>query len=136
MAKQIEQFTQTNLPQIRAAMNKAMEAVEKEFGIKIGLGNIKFSPDSFDLKMTVVTEKASGGIDSSVDPKWVADYNRYYLSYGLQASALGKEFDFQGKKAKLVGSRVRADKQIVIKVEGNDKFNIISAQQAVRLIHG
>ena len=136
MAKQIEQFTKNNLPEIRADINAALEAVEKKYGIKIALGNIKFSPDSFDAKMTVVTEKASGGVDSDVDPKWIADYNRYYLSYGLQASDLGKEFDFQGKKAKLVGSRVRADKQIVIKVEGNNKFNIISAEQAARLIHG
>lgn len=136
MTKQIEQFTKNNLPEIRADLESALLAVEKKYGIKIGLGGIKFSPDSFDVKMTVVTEKASGGVDSDVDPKWVADFNRYYLSYGLQASDLGKEFDFQGKKAKLVGSRVRADKQIVIKVQGNDKFNIISAQQAVRMIHG
>ena len=86
MSKQIEQFTKNNLPEIRADLETALAAVEKKYGIKIGLGGIKFSPDSFDVKMTVVTEKASGGVDSDVDPKWVADFNRYYLSYGLTAS--------------------------------------------------
>ena len=136
MSKQIEQFTKNNLPGIRADMEAALATVEKKYGIKIGMAGFKFSPGSFETKMTVVTEKASGGIESDVDPKWIADFNRYYLSYGLKAEDLGKEFTFQGKKAKLVGSRCRADKPIVIKIEGAEKFNILSAEQAVRLIHG
>ncbi len=136
MSKQIQQFTKSNLPEIRADIAAALVAVEKKFGIKIGLGDIKFSADSFDTKMTVITEKASGGIDCNVDPKWIADFNRYYLSYGLKPEDLGKEFTYQGKKAKLVGSRCRADKPIVIKIEGKKDFNILTAEQAVQLIHG
>ena len=135
----INSFNPAALSSIRADMVAALAAVEAKYGIKIGLGKINYTDSDFTCKMTTmiadtVAEATADG--AKVDPKWVADFNRYYLSYGLQASDLGKEFDFQGKKAKLVGSRVRADKQIVIKVQGNDKFNIISAQQAVRMIHG
>ena len=113
----IEKFSPTNLDEIRAEMKKAMAEVEKKFGIKVGLGKITFTENEFTTKMTamVVNERTQAATDSNVDPKWVSDFMRNHIIFGLSKDDLGREVTYKGMKLKLVGSRCRANLPLVVR---------------------
>lgn len=113
----IEKFSPTNLDEIRAEMKKAMAEVEKKFGIKVGLGKITFTENEFTAKMTamVVNERTQAASDSNVDPKWVSDFMRNHIIFGLSKDDLGREVTYKGMKLKLVGSRCRANLPLVVR---------------------
>ena len=106
MAK-IEQFSPANLDEVRAAMKAAMEDVEKKFGIKVGLGKITYTGNEFSMKVTsmVVNPKTAVAAADNVDPKWVSNFMRNYLSFGLKSTDLGRKLKYQGSEFVLVGAR-------------------------------
>ena len=106
MAK-IEQFSPANLDQVRAEMVKALAEVEKKFGIKVGLGKITYTGEEFSMKVTsmVVNSKNESVAADNVDPKWVSNFMRNYLSFGLRREDLGRSLKYDGKTYTLVGAR-------------------------------
>lgn len=76
----ITAFDKSNLVNIRAAIDAAMENVEKEFGITIKLGNIKFTSES--IKASIEAMIADPVLDG-VDPKYVQEILKYRESKDL-----------------------------------------------------
>ena len=102
----IEQFTPSNIDEVHAAMVKAMAEVEKHFGIKIGFSQITCDGSEFSMKVSAMTinSKTEAAVEDSVDPKWVSNFIRNYLSFGLRREDLGRTLAYNGKTYILVGA--------------------------------
>lgn len=125
----ITSFAPANLDAIRADMEKALAAVEEKFGIQIGIGKIGYSAEQFSCKLTtlVKSEKTEAAGDSA-DPKWIADFMRNYYVFGLKKEDLGTAIKHNGKSFKLVGSRCRANKPLVLQEVGAERFIIFTVE--------
>lgn len=128
----INTFDKGNLQAIRKDLAAALAAVESKYGVKIGLDNFRFTDNSFHTKMTVAVENES--TESGADPKWIADFYRNYFSFGLKKEDLGREFMMNGKKARLVGSRSRANQPLVIQYAGEKEFKIAAIDRVVNCL--
>ena len=134
MAK-IEQFSPANLDQVRAEMVKAMAEVEKKFGIKVGLGKITYTGEEFSMKVTsmVVNSKNESVVADNVDPKWVSNFMRNYLSFGLRREDLGRSLKYDGKTYTLVGARsANARLPLVVREAGTGILRTFSTSLAQR----
>ena len=134
MAK-VEQFAPENLDQIRAAMAKAMADVEKQFGIKVGLGKITYTGAEFSMKVTsmVINSKTEAVAEDNVDPKWVSNFMRNYLSFGLRREDLGRTLKYDGKTYTLVGARsANARLPLVVREVGSGILRTFSTSLAQR----
>lgn len=134
MAK-IEQFSPANLDEVRAAMKAAMEDVEKKFGIKVGLGKITYTGNEFSMKVTsmVVNSKTAVAAESNVDPKWVSNFMRNHLSFGLKSSDLGRKLKYNGDDYVLVGARsANARLPLVVRHVKSNELRSFSTALALR----
>ena len=131
MAK-ITSFDKTNLKNVRVAINEALASVEKQFGIKLDIGNISFSDNQFTTKLTALAGQAASAAtntdgDRQANSKWVSDFMKYARSLGFSQSDLGREVTIAGRKMKLVGARPRANLPLVVQVNGEFKAYGIEA---------
>ena len=124
----IAKFSPDNLDQIRKDMNAALAAVEAKFGIKIGIGKMSYTENDFTAKITsmVVSEQTEAA--GSADPKWISDFMRNHFIFGFSRDDLGKQIKHQGKAFKLVGSRSRAAKPLVVEEVGTGKFMVFTVE--------
>lgn len=134
MAK-IEQFSPANLNEVRAAMVKAMAEVEKQFGIKVGLGKITYTGAEFSMKVSAmaINSKTEAAAEDNVDPKWVSNFMRNYLSFGLRREDLGRSLKYDGKTYTLVGARAaNARLPLVVREVGTGILRTFSTSLAQR----
>ena len=124
----VKSFDKKNLPLIRADIKNALEAVETKYGIKLSLGNISFTDETFGGKLSAVTMKATGG-KSLGNAKWNATFLKNYAQLGLKKTDLGRTFDYKNEKVTIVGARSHAITPLIVQKE-NDKFICIGAQYA------
>jgi len=103
-------FDKATLKNIRADINKALEAVGVKYGVKLEGGNVSYSDSNFTMKL-----KASRvNSDGSIETKEVSDFKKHCSRYGLQASDLGKTFKSNGDTYVLSGLTPRATKMPII----------------------
>jgi hypothetical protein len=49
--KKLTQFDRQNLAAVRQSLNAALKSVEEEYGIKLGVGNIRFTTNMFKVSI-------------------------------------------------------------------------------------
>jgi hypothetical protein len=54
---EINQFNSLNLRQLRASLDSSLKDIEKEYGVTISLGTMRFSSDETNVKLTVRTKE-------------------------------------------------------------------------------
>ena len=124
----IAKFDADNLKQLRADMNEAVRAVAEKHGIVIDVGNIKYTHETCDIKISAHVK--SEQFASDVDPKWVRNFNVYAMSYGFKPSDIGAKFILNDKLIEIVGMRQRAEKNLIFRDLGDNSLKVIEATRA------
>lgn len=93
-------ITPTNIRKINAEIEKALKSVEKQFGVKIELGNSRYSSDNYATKLTVSTISEQGVVKSPL----AKHYELYKEAHGFRSDLkVGDSFLFNGKSFVLKG---------------------------------
>lgn len=116
---QITSFDKNNLGNVRAAIDAALAGVEKEFGIKIQLGSMKYTAES--IKATLEAMIADPILEG-VDPKYVQEILKYRETKDLYKA----ETTIGGVKAIVVGIKPRTTgTQAVIRRSGDNSLRLV-----------
>lgn len=69
----------TDFNAIRASINSALLAVEKEFGIKLGVGNLRYTENSFktELAAVIISTTTADPYLANVSPKYINAISKY-----------------------------------------------------------
>ena len=103
----VNEFNRENLKEFRQKLNMKMEELEAEYGIKIKLGNISFSPTEFTSKITCRIFGEDGRTK-----KEVSDFNTYKNALGIQFE-MGDKFMLSSKQFEVDGINLNARKNMV-----------------------
>ena len=98
----IKEFSKTNLNSVRRDIDIALASVEKEYGITLKLGNIRFSGTSFTTKVSADVKPTNG--KSLGETK----FNANCVLYGLKKSDFGKTFTEGRKTYTITGINTRS----------------------------
>ena len=91
----IDRQTLTNF---RQDFKKAMEALEKQYGFIIDLGNITYSATSFYGKLEVREGDSRDDLNEQ-------EFKKYCKSYGLDPEDYDRRFTYDGKDYIIIGIR-------------------------------
>lgn len=122
----ITSFDKSNLTNVRAAMETALAAVEKEFGIKIKVGGIKFTAESIKATLEAMVG-ADDPLLQGVDPKYVQELTKYRDTNNL----FKEETTVGGVKCVIVGMKPRTTgTQLVVRRSSDNSLRIVETQVA------
>lgn len=109
------QFNNEEFKRFRVAMKKALAEVEKEFGVEVEVGNIKYSESSF----TITTNVLNGGKEEALKK----EFENLCTLYGLKKDDYGKTFLYNNVKTTIIGIESNRRKYpIVVKDENGKEF--------------
>lgn len=83
-------FNKPLIKTIRNDLETALKTIESKHGIKLGIGSISFSSNSFRTRLEATTQ-GSSQVDSPV--KYQNNFKKHCYLYGLKPSDLGRSFD-------------------------------------------
>jgi hypothetical protein len=92
---------------ISADVEQAIAHLGMRHGIEIKVGRGSFTGTSYTLKIESADISASGEVQS----KEHVAFKRYADRYGLQASDLGRSFEYDGRHYTIIGLNTRAPKR-------------------------
>lgn len=105
----IVKFDKQNLAFIRRDLDAALAKVGESYGIKLSIGNIKFSGETFRTQL-----EAAVVADGNAMTKEAKAFTIFAHLDGMDKSWLFKEFTAGGAKHRIVGYRSRASKKPVM----------------------
>lgn len=122
MAQQLTVINRAACKTVRSSLTEALELVEQELGVKISVGNARFSDVNVDFKVSVRLASAA--------PEREDAYNKFRLLHGLPE--LHTEFTLPGDGTyKIVGFKPRATKNNVIIANGSGKEYVCPAATVI-----
>lgn len=121
MAKKFT-FTRKEITELRASLNAALKSVEREYGLNIGIGTIRFTDSECSFKCTAVSSVPGKQGVSPTIVKAEQDWERNAHLFGFKNSWLGKEFVYKGKKAKVLGLMTNRPKYPVLIEQGGKQL--------------
>lgn len=104
------QINRTTLKWLRPLIVKALEPLSEELGIQLKLGNATFSITNFTFKL----EGALQNSDGTFDTKEREDFKSHAFMYGLKATDLDKEFEYERDTYTIVGFKPRSTKYPIL----------------------
>ena len=111
--KTFEKFDSTNIKSARVAIQEKLNELEA-LGLKIELGNISYSSDSFKTSVTV-TVGAAGD-------KYAVQYRKYAKIYGLDENKVGTKVKKQDGKMVLFKGFIPNARTKIATYEYNSKL--------------
>jgi hypothetical protein len=117
----IKKFDKSNLGAIRADIAAALSTVEKKHGMKLDLGNIRFSANDFRATLQANLGVTGAALD---DPefKWKKEYLELPEYLGMKKEWLGSEISLSGKKYIIVGASYKRVPKIILKDVQKGKY--------------
>lgn len=117
-------FDKNNLANVRAAIDAALANVEKEFGITIQLGGIKYTAESIKATLEAVI---ADPLLEGLDPKYVQEILKYRDTKDLYK----QETTIGGVKSIIVGMKPRTTgTQTVIRRSSDNSLRIVTTREA------
>lgn len=114
----IKNFSKPTLTKFRKEFSDAVKDLEKEYGVKIDLGNIRFTNEQFTTKLT--TTIVGDGDAEEIKAKKVIE--TYGFRYNLTVEDYGKTFSVNGNIYTFVGLKPRSPKYPVIGKNASGKL--------------
>lgn len=125
-----------NLPHIRHEIDKALKGAEESLGVKLRVGDCRFTHDACTFKLELSTIKADGEV---ITPEAARFRNRAH-QLGLKPTDLFEEFEYDGDRYRIIGlsQKVRRFPIIVeqIGAGGRVKFTASSVRAQLELARG
>lgn len=103
----MQQFNSKNLKIVREQLNAVLEVAADQLGITLTTGNISYTGDTFNIKITGVAPDSSGNLMSPIE----LAYNKLKTDDMLN---IGDTFESQGKIFTLVGWKIRSRKYPIV----------------------
>ena len=110
-SNKITKWDNDSLNEIRDVLEAKLAEVEKEYGISIDLGGMRYSADKFTTRMTVNV----GSADDAAKREW--DQNCW--RFGLKAEDFGRTFIDRGTRFTVTGCAPRSRKYPVLATNDN-----------------
>ena len=111
-------MTRQNLKMFRMNFENLVKDFEKRNGVKLELGNIRFSDNQFTTKLTVTN---IGDTSSSLEEIKFAEL---CTKYGFSKSDYNRTVKVNGRKYKLIGFKPRATRYPCIVENHNGKYKM------------
>jgi hypothetical protein len=125
----INTFDRTNLRLLRDDVQSALNAVAEKYGIDLRLGTGRFASENvtFNLEGSVIGAEG-------VVTREAAEFRQYADVLALEASDLGKTFQYRGQPYEIVGARLSNSKYPVLAKNRNGKvykFRVADVREAL-----
>lgn len=121
-------LSRSDIRNVRASLDTALEAVAKQHGLVLQLGTIRFSPDSFSVKLD--------GRLATAESAEVASFKAKAASLGIDQSALGQTYADGSMTYRVVGMPPRGRRVLVERIPDGKQFIAPSATVALRFPFG
>ena len=122
----ITSFDNSNLHDIRVAIDSAFEDIKSEFGINLEIGRIKYDRDGSQF-----TTKLTGNIGVS-QTRERKDFTRYAQNLcGLDPAWLDKSYTDNGKSYTITGLKTKATKNKIM-LECSDGHEYVAPSDRVK----
>jgi BMFP domain-containing protein YqiC len=110
MSTKIKSFTRTNLSKVELALKSKLAEIEKEFGVAIKLGNMRFNENNFTSKLTAVV-----GVEGAKGAAAVAkaEWNKHCIFKNMMKSDFNKKTIINGEEFKITGIKPRSRNSIL-----------------------
>jgi hypothetical protein len=112
----ITKFDKQNISFLRNEMTQALEGVAIKYGLRIEIGNVKYSPTESHFKVQVNTVGINGIIETADRSQFI----RSAALYGIDPSWIDQEFNYNGDNYKITGLNPRAKRHPVQVVRTSD----------------
>ena len=111
-------FNRTNIKALRADIDAALAAVEKQHGVSFKLGNIRFTDNDFRCKLECFSASDNSGNAVNVDKQ---NFESKAFLVGVKTTSFGKTFTSRGRKFTITGINTRANKYPIQASTANGK---------------
>jgi hypothetical protein len=112
----IKTFDRTNLRLLRDDVESALNAVADKYGIDLRLGTGRFASENVTFRLEGSVVRAEG-----VVTREAAEFSQYADLFALEASDLGRTFQYRGQRYEIVGARLSNSKYPVLAKNRNGK---------------
>ena len=106
----IQEFNKANLQALRQDMNAALAKIEKQYGIKINVGNASFTNNEVTFKTKCNTIGKGGAAQTKEASQW----KLYAELNGVGQFSVGDRITLQGRIFSIEGWNTRAKKSPVM----------------------
>lgn len=126
------EINKSTLAKFRKDFAAAVADLEKEYGVDLHIGNIKYTNSDFTTKLNVVNRTATGESVDIATEKMKNDFSIYAYRYNLEGY-LGETFEYRGMKYTIIGLKPRSKKYpiVVESSKGRFKFAANTVQLAL-----
>lgn len=108
----MKEITPTNIKLLRDEIRDTLQALGKQYGVKIIPGKAKYSATmvTFDLEVAIVNA------DGSAETRTRTDFKNFAIGYGMQPDWLDKQFvvPFSNKRYQILGLMPQSHKYPVL----------------------
>ena len=109
----INQFNRSNLKEVRDIINNALKDALAEHGLTANIGNITFTDEDFNTKLTV-----SCGTDTDAARR---EWDKHAYKFGLNSTHFGKPFMHNGKQFTITGIKPKSTKYPILAKNASGK---------------
>jgi len=113
----IDKLDRSTIRLIKEKIEFALCDVEQALGLRITLGNARFTSENVTFKLEAATENSDG----SANTKIVQDFRLHASRYGLRPTDLGKKFDQRRSTFTIIGLMTNRPKYPILVVNQNGK---------------
>ena len=95
-----------------SARQYALEGVGAFYGLRIAVGNARYTATTADFKLTLAVTTTADG--TPPEPQEAAAFRRLAYAYGFHPTDLNRAFPYEGTTFRVVGARPAAPKRPII----------------------
>ena len=115
MTQPITTFDKPTLRTLRASIDAALAGVATTHGIRVRVGNARFTDTTADFKLELVVDRLAPNAQSPVpESKEAAAFRRLAPRYGFRSDQLGATLTLDGTPYVIVGLRPGAPKRPIV----------------------
>lgn len=126
----IKTFDRSTVKAMRQPLEDALSVIEKQFGVKVTVGNASFTGENVTFKVELATVAADG----TVNDKHVSDFKMLCGMYDLKPEHLGAEVVYAGTTYKITGLNPKAPRYPINVERVSDGRGFRLPERAVRAL--
>ncbi len=119
MTQPITSFDKPTLRDLRVSIDAALEGVAAFYGLRIRVGNARFTETTADFKLELVIDRPVDGTTVPESKEAVA-FRRLARAYGFQPTDLGATLQLDGTAYRIVGLRPAAPRRPILLARVDD----------------
>lgn len=131
------QFDRKTVSYFLSELNKDLADLSRKYGIRLALGNTKFTNTDFTTKLTAVIDSPATAAMSPSELRWAEAARQHARFFGFHPDAVGKEFLYNGEQATFVGINTKARSYpYIFRLPGNRLVKSAEFSSGVRAVKG